>query len=36
MRLTDSEWKIANCLWENNSMTISEITKELKNSTGWT
>ena len=36
MRLTDSEWKIANCLWDKNPMTISEITKELKSSTGWT
>ena len=36
MRLSDSEWKIANCLWEKKSMTIAEITKELSESTGWT
>ena len=36
MRLTDSEWKIANCLWEKKSMTIAEITDELSESTGWT
>ena len=36
MRLTDSEWKIANCLWEKKSMTIAEITSELSESTAWT
>ena len=36
MRLSDSEWKIANCLWEKKSMTVAEITKELNESTGWT
>ena len=36
MKLTESEWKIANCLWENKSMTIAEITDELNESTGWT
>ena len=36
MRLTDSEWKIANCLWDKSPMTIAEITKELKESTEWT
>lgn len=36
MRLADSEWKIANCLWKNKSMTIAEITEELRESTGWT
>ena len=36
MRLSDSEWKIANCLWDNESMTIAEITSALSESTGWT
>lgn len=36
MKLTESEWKIANCLWENKSMTIAEITEDLSESTGWT
>ena len=35
MRLTDSEWKIADCLWENESMTITELTRELDPETGW-
>jgi len=35
MRLSDSEWKIADCLWENESMTITELTKELSPVTGW-
>ncbi len=36
MRLSDSEWKIADCLWKNESMTITELTRELRSSTGWT
>ncbi len=36
MRLTDSEWKITNCLWKNGPMTLTELTKELLASTGWT
>ncbi len=36
MRLTDAEWKIADCLWKNESMTITELTRELRPSTGWT
>lgn len=35
MRLSDSEWKIADCLWENGSMTITELTRELDPETGW-
>lgn len=35
MRLSDSEWKIADCLWKNESMTITELTKELRPATGW-
>lgn len=36
MRLTDSEWKIANCLWNNECMTLTELTRDLLESTGWT
>ena len=36
MRLTDSEWKIANCLWNNQCMTLTELTRDLHESTGWT
>ncbi len=36
MRLSDSEWKIADCLWESGSMTITELTKALNPDTGWT
>ena len=36
MRLTESEWKIANCLWKKAPMTIAEITEELSATTGWT
>ena len=36
MKLSDSEWKIANCLWEKHPKTIAEITKEFNESTGWT
>ena len=35
MRLSDSEWKIADCLWNNESMTITELTHELSPDTGW-
>ena len=35
MRLSDSEWKIADCLWNNGDMTITELTKELRPVTGW-
>ena len=35
MRLSDSEWKIADCLWENESMTLTELTRELGSSIGW-
>ena len=35
MRLSDSEWKIADCLWKNESMTITELTHELSPDTGW-
>lgn len=35
MRLTDSEWKIINCLWTNKSMTLMELTRALDAKTGW-
>ena len=35
MRLSDSEWKIADCLWDKGSMTITELTKALNPDTGW-
>ena len=35
MRLSEAEWKIADCLWRNNSMTITELTRELGSVTGW-
>ena len=35
MRLTDSEWKIVNCLWMNKSMTLMELTRALDTTTGW-
>ena len=35
MRLSDAEWKVADCLWKNSSMTITELTRELAPLTGW-
>ena len=35
MRLSDSEWKIADCLWTKGDMTITELTKALRPTTGW-
>ncbi|MBP5654976.1 MAG: BlaI/MecI/CopY family transcriptional regulator [Clostridiales bacterium] len=35
MRLSDAEWKIADCLWRRGPMTITELTKELNPSCGW-
>ena len=34
--ISDSEWKIMNALWESSPKTITELTKELEDSTGWT
>ena len=34
MRLTDSEWKIINCLWK-KPMTLMELTRALYAKTGW-
>lgn len=35
-RLTDAEWKIMAVLWEQSPRTMMEITKTLKEETGWT
>lgn len=35
MRLSDSEWKIADCLWNQGNMTITELTRALRPVTGW-
>ncbi len=35
MSLSDAEWKIAGCLWNNGSMTITELTKVLGPTSGW-
>ena len=34
--ISDSEWKIMNILWESSPKTITELTKELEETTGWT
>ncbi len=36
INISDSEWKIMNVLWERSPRTITELTKELSESTGWT
>jgi len=33
--ISDSEWKIMNVLWEKSPKTITELTKELSDQTGW-
>ena len=33
--ISDSEWKIMNALWEKSPKTITELTKELSEQTGW-
>ncbi|MBO6193615.1 MAG: BlaI/MecI/CopY family transcriptional regulator, partial [Clostridiales bacterium] len=35
IRLSDAEWKIAVCLWDQGSMTITELTRTLGSDTGW-
>ena len=34
--ISDAEWKIMNALWEKSPKTITELTNELAESTGWT
>lgn len=35
IRLSDAEWKIAVCLWDQGYMTITELTRTLGSDTGW-
>ena len=35
MSLSDAEWKIAGCLWNYGSMTITELMKALGPISGW-
>lgn len=35
IKLSSSEWKIISLLWENEPMTIMQITAALKDQTGW-
>lgn len=35
-KISDAEWKIMEVLWEEAPKTITEITKKLKEKTGWT
>ena len=34
--LSDAEWKIMNVLWDDSPKTITELTKALSETTGWT
>ena len=33
--LSDSEWKLMNCLWSRSPRTITELTAALRTDTGW-
>lgn len=35
INLSDSEWKLMNCLWQRQPQTIMELTAALKDGTGW-
>ena len=35
INLSDSEWKLMNCLWSHSPGTITELTAALKADTGW-
>ena len=35
INLSDSEWKLMNCLWDRAPMTITELTAALRAETGW-
>ena len=35
INLSDSEWKLMNCLWSRSPRTITELTAALKADTGW-
>ena len=36
INLSDGEWKLMNCLWEQSPRTITALVAALKNDTGWT
>ncbi len=36
VKLTDAEWKVMEVLWKEEPKTIMQITKELREETGWT
>ena len=35
IKLSDAEWKVVSALWQEGAMTITELTKHLYDSTGW-
>ena len=35
INLSDSEWKLMNCLWSRSPRTITELTAALREETGW-
>lgn len=35
INLSDGEWKLMNLLWQNPPKTITQLTKELEQATGW-
>ncbi len=35
-KISDAEWKIMNVLWDEQPRTMTQITKELAEDTGWT
>ena len=35
INLSDSEWKLMNCLWSRSPRTITELTAAMKTDTGW-
>ena len=35
INLSDSEWKLMNCLWSRSPRTITELTAALRTDTGW-
>lgn len=35
INLSDSEWKLMNCLWDCSPRTITELTAALRPDTGW-
>ena len=35
INLSDGEWKLMNLLWQNPPKTITQLTKELEELTGW-